>query len=106
MAVIGLNVYKKEAIKWALSLFTYPYLPIFYLDTNELISKGKMRYDGADLRVLNAAEDMALTFCFDPGTLNTASIKIYVKFSSLPVGETTIYIYYGNASATSTSSGF
>lgn len=75
------------------------------LDTATLISAGKMKSDCSDIRVLNSAQDTELDFWVDPTTVNTASTDIWVEVLSLPTGDTTIYIYYSNASASSTSNG-
>lgn len=75
------------------------------LDTSALISAGKIKNDCSDLRVLNTSEDTLLDFWVDTFTINTASTAVWIKFPSLSPGNTTVYLYYGNSSATSASNG-
>ena len=73
------------------------------LDTASLISAGKMRSDGGDIRFADGAT--LLNYWVESG-INTASTKIWVKVPSIPASSTkTIYVYYGNPSATSLSNG-
>jgi hypothetical protein len=74
-----------------------------YLDTRSLISAGKMRSDCGDLRVVDSDGRTQLPYWIEPNTCNTASTKLWIKVPSIPQGSKTIYIYYGNPSATSQS---
>jgi len=74
------------------------------VDTQSLISAGKMQSDGADIRFAdNSGND--LDYWIESG-INTTSTKIWVKVPSLSAStDTTIYMFYGNPSASSASSG-
>jgi hypothetical protein len=73
------------------------------LDTASLISAGKMRSDGGDIRFADGAT--LLNYWVESG-INTTSTTIWVKVPSIPASSSkTIYVYYGNPSATSQSNG-
>jgi hypothetical protein len=75
------------------------------IDTASLISAGKMRSDCGDIRFTDSDGTTIINHWIESG-INTASTKIWVKIPSIPASSTkTIYIYYGNPSATTTSSG-
>jgi hypothetical protein len=74
-----------------------------YLDTRSLISAGKMRSDCGDIRVVDSDDATQLPYWVEPNTCNSQSTIIWVKVPSIPAGSKTIYIYYGNPSATSQS---
>jgi hypothetical protein len=76
------------------------YLALVTLNTQTLISSGKMRADGGDIRAYNAS-CTSLGFFVESG-LNTTTTRIWAKVPTLANGTTTIYIYYGNAGATRT----
>jgi hypothetical protein len=79
------------------------YQVLVTLDTQSLISAGKMRNDGGDIRFADGAT--LLNYWIESG-INTTSTKIWVKVPSIPANSTkTIYVYYGNSSATSESNG-
>ena len=74
------------------------------LDTRSLISAGKMRSDCGDIRVIDSDDATPLPYWVEPGTCNMPPYTIiWVKVPSIPAGSKTIYIYYGNPSATSQS---
>ena len=74
------------------------------LDTASLISAGKMRSDCGDIRFVDANGNL-LNYWIESGC-NSATTKIWVKVPSIPASSsTTIYVYYGNPSATSLSNG-
>jgi hypothetical protein len=74
------------------------------LDTQSLISSGKMRSDCGDIRFTDSDGQTQLNYWIESGC-NTSSTKIWVKVPSIPANSTkTIYFYYGNPSATSQSS--
>ncbi|MFZ2898859.1 MAG: DUF2341 domain-containing protein [Saprospiraceae bacterium] len=65
-------------------------------NTAELLTAGKLRSDGADLRVLD--EDCAPLSFFADSAAASANNVIWVRIGSLAQGETkTIRMYYGNA---------
>jgi hypothetical protein len=75
------------------------------LNTQSLISAGKMRSDGGDIRFIDSNGTTLLNYWVESG-INTSSTYIWVKVPSIPANSTkTIYVYYGNSSATSQSNG-
>jgi hypothetical protein len=75
------------------------------LDTVALISAGKMQSDCDDIRFTDTDGVTNLNYWLESGC-NTTSTKIWVKVPSIPASSTkTIYVYYGNPSATSASNG-
>jgi len=78
------------------------YQVLVNLDTQSLISQGKMRNDCGDIRFTDSTQ---LNYWIESGC-NTTSTKIWVKVPFIPASSTgTIYIYYGNPNATSLSNG-
>jgi hypothetical protein len=73
-------------------------------NTASLISSGKMRSDCGDIRFTDSDGITLLNYWLESGC-NTTSTKIWVKVPSIPSGSKTIYVYYGNPSATSQSNG-
>lgn len=60
--------------------------------------------DGSDLRVMDATQTTSLPFWVQYWNKAGSSTQIWVQTDSLPASaSTTIYLYYGNASAASTS---
>ncbi|MGB9895408.1 MAG: DUF2341 domain-containing protein [Thermoproteota archaeon] len=81
------------------------YQVLVTLDTASLISAGKIRSDCGDIRFTDSDGSTLLNYWIESG-VNTASTRIWVKVPSIPASSTkTIYIYYGNPTATSISSG-
>ncbi len=81
------------------------YQVLITLDTQSLISAGKMRSDGGDIRFTDSDGSTLLNYWIESG-INTTSTRIWVKVPSIPASSTkTIYVYYGNPSATSVSNG-
>jgi hypothetical protein len=75
------------------------------LDTQSLISAGKMRNDCGDIRFTDSDGTTLLNYWLESGC-NTNNTKIWVKVPSIPANSTkTIYVYYGNPNATSQSNG-
>jgi len=74
-----------------------------YLNLSSQVSAGKIRSDLGDLR-FNDSSGNALSYWIEDPTASAA--KIWVKVPSIPASPSTatIYIYYGNPSATTTSS--
>jgi len=76
------------------------YQVLVILDTQSLISAGKMRSDCGDIRFTDSDGVTNLNYWLESGC-NTTSTKIWVKVPSIPASSTkTIYVYYGNPSAT------
>jgi len=81
------------------------YQVLVAIDTASLISAGKMRSDCGDIRFTDSDGVTLLSYWIESGC-NTNSTMIWVRVPSIPGGSIkTIYMYYGNPSATSTSSG-
>lgn len=74
----------------------------FTMDTATPISQGKMRSDCGDLRVKDSDGTTDLSYWIEAGC-NSASTVVWAKVPSVPSGSKTIYVYYGNPSATSLS---
>jgi PKD repeat protein len=80
------------------------YQVLIEVDTAALITAGKMRSDAGDLRFTDST-GTELSYWIESG-INTSATKIWVKVPSIPaLGTATIYMYYGNPDAASTSSG-
>ena len=73
-------------------------------DTASLISAGKLRSDCGDLRFTDTDGATLLDYWIESGC-NSASTQVWVEAPSIPTGGTTIYMYYGNSSASSASNG-
>jgi len=68
------------------------------LNTQALVSAGKMRPDCADLRAISSNDSSQLPFWIESGC-NNITTKIWVKLPSIPNPGTISYLYYGNPSA-------
>jgi hypothetical protein len=80
------------------------YQVAFELNTAELVAQGKLRADGADLRVYTT-DCTLLPFWGDSLGLNTAT-KVWVKIPSIAAGASVdIQVYYGKANAASAADG-
>jgi hypothetical protein len=74
------------------------------LDTASLISAGKMRSDCGDIRLADSDGTTLLSYWIEPNTCNTNATRIWVKVPSIPANTTkTIYMYYGNPTASTAS---
>lgn len=71
------------------------------VNTQALIGAGKMKADGSDIRFTGEC-CTPLCFYVEEG-LNTAATKIWVNVSAIPVGSSTISLFYGNTTATDVS---
>ena len=81
------------------------YQVLITLDTQTLISQGKMRSDCGDIRFTDSDGNTLLNYWLESGC-NTANTRLWVKVPSIPASSTKkIYLYYGNATATSASNG-
>ena len=79
------------------------YQVLVTLDTTTLISQGKMRSDCGDIRFTDTDGNTLLNYWLESGC-NTNNTRLWVKVPSIPASSTkTIYVYYGNSSATSAS---
>lgn len=72
------------------------------IDSAFLISAGKLQSNCNDFRFVDDDGSTYLTYWIEGGC-NTSSTNIWVRIPTLPVGGKTIYMYYGNASAASSS---
>ncbi|MBL4658036.1 MAG: DUF2341 domain-containing protein, partial [Flavobacteriales bacterium] len=74
-------------------------------NSQALISAGKMKSDGSDLRfATNTTGDTLIDFWLESG-INTANTKVWVKVPAVAASSTKdIYLFYGNPSATTISS--
>ncbi|MEM0481028.1 MAG: DUF2341 domain-containing protein [Candidatus Aenigmatarchaeota archaeon] len=80
------------------------YQVLITLDTASLINAGKMRSDCGDIRFTDSDGITLLNYWIEPNTCNTHYTKIWVKVPYIPANSNkTIYLYYGNPSATSLS---
>jgi hypothetical protein len=80
------------------------YQLLINLDTATLISEGKMKVDGGDIRFSDIIGN-EISYWIESG-INTADTSIWVKVPSIPaLGTTIIYMYYGNPLASTTSDG-
>jgi len=75
------------------------------VDTTTPISAGHMRSDGGDIRFYAYANFTSPISYWVENEINTASTKIWINDSSIPAGASTVYMSYGNSSATSISNG-
>ena len=78
------------------------YQVLITIDSASLITSIKMRSDCGDMRFTSSDGSTLLDY-WTESDCNTNSTKIWVKTSSLSTGTNTIYMYYGNSSATSLS---
>ncbi|MHA1329652.1 MAG: DUF2341 domain-containing protein [Candidatus Hodarchaeales archaeon] len=80
------------------------YQVMLTIDTASLISQGKMNSDCSDIRFTDE-NDNPLSYWIESGC-NSANTKIWVKVPNISASSTaTIYMYYGNPSASSESNG-
>ncbi|MCK5026511.1 MAG: DUF2341 domain-containing protein, partial [Nanoarchaeota archaeon] len=81
------------------------YQVLLTVDTASLISEGKMQADCDDIRFTDSDETTELSYWLE-SDCNTANTKVWIKVPSLAASSTrTIYMYYGNAGASSASDG-
>ena len=69
------------------------------LDTQTLISQGKLQSDCGDLKFIDSDDSSSIDYWIEDDC-NTTSTKIWTRIPSLPNGGKTIYVYYGNSGAT------
>ncbi|MEM0243336.1 MAG: DUF2341 domain-containing protein [Candidatus Aenigmatarchaeota archaeon] len=81
------------------------YQVLVTINTQNLISQGKMRSDCGDIRFTDSDGSTLLNYWIESGC-NTTNTKIWVKVPNIPANSNKIiYLYYGNPSATSIGSG-
>lgn len=69
------------------------------LDTASLVTAGKLQADCDDIRFVSSSGQI-LDYSIVGNTCNTSETEIWVKIDSIPASNITIYLYYGNSSAT------
>ena len=74
------------------------------VDTATLVAQSKLQADCDDLRFATSNGYSPIDYWIESGT-NTTNTVIWAEVPSVANGSTTIYMYYGNASATAGSSG-
>lgn len=75
------------------------------LNTANLLVQGKIRSDGGDIRILTNAGS-SIPHWIETGTFNTTTTRIWIKVPAIPSnGSATVYLFYGNPSASSSSNG-
>jgi gliding motility-associated-like protein len=75
------------------------------INTSDLITAGKLRADGGDIRFLNSS-GTNLEFWIENGTYNKSNTTIWVKCDHLAASTiTNIYMFYGNETSATASSG-
>ena len=74
------------------------------VDTQTLIGASKMQANGQDIRFTTSGGVTLIDYWIQSG-INTATTIIWVEVPSVPAGNSTIYMYYGNASAPAASNG-
>jgi hypothetical protein len=81
------------------------YQVLVTMDTATPIYLGKMRSDCGDIRFTDSDGVTPLNYWIESG-INTTATNIWVKVPNIPASSTkTIYVYYGNPTATSLSNG-
>ena len=83
------------------SLSNYPVR--LTIDTYTLISQGKLRLDAGDLRFTDWDGVTQLKYWVNKTTVNTGNTEVYVRLSIPAKSYVTIYMYYGNPTATDNS---
>ena len=74
------------------------YQVMITLDTSTLATAGKIQTDCDDLRITDASGKL-LKYWLEPTSCNTTTTKIWTKLASLPTPGATLFVYYGNPSA-------
>ena len=65
----------------------------------------KAKSGGSDVRVTSSDGQTLIPFWIENWSPGTSSASIWVKVPSIPTTGTTVYVYYGNAAASTVSSG-
>ncbi len=69
------------------------------LDTATLIAQGKMLSTGFDIIICNETTNTKYNYWIE-SCFNTATTDIWFRVASLPTGQNSFYLYYGNSVAT------
>lgn len=69
------------------------------IDTATLITATKLQSDCDDLRFVDSNDTTLLSYWIEGGC-NTTSTQVWIRIPSIPGGGKTVYMYYGNTSAT------
>lgn len=94
-------IYINNSAGTALSAFQVKML----LNTQDLVVGGKMKADGRDIRIQDKNGN-DLSFWVENGTMNKPNTTIWIKLASVLASTVdTIYLFYGNSSVSSVSSG-
>lgn len=77
---------------------------LLIVDSASLIETGRMRPDGADIRVSSRNDNRPIHYWVEPNTINTDTTRLWINADALPSNETTsLFLYYGNTNASSES---
>jgi hypothetical protein len=98
----GWNYRKPITVSSGSALTNYQVL--ITVDTVTLVTASKLLSSCNDIRFTPSDGSTLINYWIESGP-NTSSTKIWVKIPSISSGSNTIYMYYGNAVATSTSNG-
>jgi gliding motility-associated-like protein len=74
------------------------------VNTASLVSSGKARIDGGDIRFTNSAGSV-LTFWYDPQTYNTTATDFWIKADQVNIGANAFYMFYGNSTSSNIANG-
>lgn len=80
------------------------YQVLLVLDTQQLIAESKMRPDCADVRFMDSDGSTALDFWLEAGC-GTSSTRLWMQVPTIPSGNKTVVIRYGNPTASNASNG-
>ena len=81
------------------------YQVMLSINTSQLYDEGKLRSDCGDLRFVNSDETTELPYWIEVCNVTGGNSTIWVKVNLSASSTTTIYMYYGNSDATTTSNG-
>jgi hypothetical protein len=70
------------------------------LNTSTLISSGNMRSDCSDIRIFDFATNNLIADPYYVSGCNSSYTLVTIKFATVPVGDTVLFMYYGNSQAT------
>ncbi len=75
------------------------------INTQQLISQGKMKADGSDIRFSSVRNGSSFLPYFIEKGINTAHTRIWIKLDEVPAnGRKRFFMFYGNQTATSATS--
>jgi PKD repeat protein len=76
---------------------------LFVIDTETLINAGQLNADGSDLRFALDCDGTTLLDFYIDGRLDTSGANIWVKMNLAAATAETVFMFYGNTTATPTS---